>query len=61
MPTISIESLIARLAKSKAGPSLLLLGKDAYLRDAFRERVIEAMIEPATRSWAVSRFSADEG
>src|ERR1051326_7670692 len=61
MPTISIESLITRLTKSKAGPSLLVLGKDAYLRDAFRERVIEAMIDPATRSWAVSRFSADEG
>jgi DNA polymerase III subunit delta len=61
MPTISGESLIARLAKSKAGPSLLLLGKDAYLRDAFRERVIEASTEPAARGWAVSRFSVDEG
>ena len=61
MPTISAESLITRLTKSKAGPSLLLLGKDAYLRDALRERVIEASIEPAARGWAVSRFSADEG
>lgn len=61
MPAISLESLIARLTKSKAGPSLLVLGKDAYLRDALRERVIEALIEPATRNWAVSRFSADEG
>lgn len=61
MPTISAESLIARLTKSKAGPSLLLLGKDAYLRDALRERAIGASIEPAARGWAVSRFSADEG
>ena len=61
MPTISGESLIARLTKSKAGPSLLLLGKDVYLRDVFRERVIETSIDPAARSWAVSRFSADEG
>jgi DNA polymerase III subunit delta len=61
MPTISAESLIERLTKSKAGPSLLLLGKDAYLRDVFRERVIEALIDPATRGWAVSRFAADEG
>lgn len=61
MPTISGESLIARLTKSKAGPSLLLLGKDAYLRDVFRERVIETSIDPAARGWAVSRFSADEG
>jgi DNA polymerase III subunit delta len=61
MPTISGESLIARLTKSKAGPSLLLLGKDVYLRDVFRERVIETSIDPAARGWAVSRFSADEG
>ena len=61
MPTISSESLIARLTKSKAGPSLLLLGKDVYLRDVFRERVIETSTEPAARAWAVSRFSADEG
>jgi DNA polymerase III subunit delta len=61
MPAISAESLIARLSKSKAGPSLLILGSDAYLRDALRERVIEASTEPAARGWAVSKFSADEG
>jgi DNA polymerase-3 subunit delta len=61
MPTVSGESLIARLTKSKAGPSILLLGKDAYLRDVFRERVIETSIDPAARGWAVSPFSADEG
>ncbi len=32
MPTISAESLIARLTKGKTVPALLLLGKDAYLR-----------------------------
>ena len=61
MAIVSAESLISRLSKSKAGSSLLLLGKDAYLRDTFRERVIEASIEPAARGWAVSRFSADQG
>ena len=61
MPTISAESLVTRLTKSKAGSSLLLLGKDAYLRDVFRERVIETSTDPAARGWAVSRFSADEG
>ena len=61
MPAISAESLIAQLTKGRAVPSLLLLGKDAYLRDTFRERVIEASTEPAARGWAVSRFSADEG
>jgi DNA polymerase III subunit delta len=61
MPIISAESLVTRLTKSKAGSSLLLLGKDAYLRDVFRERVIETSTDPAARGWAVSRFSADEG
>jgi DNA polymerase III subunit delta len=61
MAMVSAESLIGRLFKSRAGSSLLLLGKDAYLRDTFRERVIEASIEPAARGWAVSRFSADQG
>ena len=61
MPIISAESLIARLTKGKAAASLLLLGKDAYLRDAFRERIVEASIEPAARSWALSRYSAEDG
>jgi len=60
MPTISADALISRL-KSKAPPTLLLLGKDAYLRDMLRERVIEAAVDPAARSWAASRFSVDEG
>jgi DNA polymerase-3 subunit delta len=61
MPAISAESLIARLTKAKVGLSLLLLGKDAYLRDAVRERAIEASTDPASRGWAVSRYSAEEG
>jgi DNA polymerase-3 subunit delta len=61
MPSISAESLIARLTKAKGAVSLLLLGRDAYLRDAAREGAIEASVEPAVRSWAVSRYSADEG
>lgn len=61
MPLISSELLITRLTKSKAGPSLLIIGRDAYLRDVLRERVIETSIEPAARDWAISRFSADEG
>jgi DNA polymerase-3 subunit delta len=61
MASISAESLIARLTKAKGATSLLLLGSDAYLRDAVRERAIEASIEPAVRSWAVSRYSAEEG
>ena len=61
MPPISAESLMARLTKGKTVPALLLLGKDGYLRDAFREQVIEGSIEAAARSWGVSRYSAEGG
>jgi DNA polymerase-3 subunit delta len=61
MPTIAAESLTSELRKRKAGLSLLILGKDTYLRDAFRKQVIETSIDPATRDWALSRFSANEG
>jgi DNA polymerase-3 subunit delta len=61
MPTIAAESLTSELRKRKAALSLLILGKDTYLRDAFRKQVIEASIDPATREWALSRYSANEG
>jgi DNA polymerase-3 subunit delta len=61
MPAISSESLIAQLTKGKPTPVLLVLGKDAYLRDALRERVVAASVDPAARSWALSRYSAEEG
>jgi hypothetical protein len=51
MSSISPDTLIDRLVKSSTHPALLLLGKDTYLRDALRERVIEAAVEPATRAW----------
>lgn len=60
MPTIAAETLASELKKRRA-VSLLILGKDAYLRDAFRRQVIEASIDPATRDWALSRYSANAG
>src|SRR5579862_7442272 len=60
MPTITAESLTSELNRRK-GLSLLILGKDTYLRDAFRKQVIETSIDPATREWALSRYSAREG
>jgi DNA polymerase-3 subunit delta len=61
MPIISPESLPTELTKRKAPPGLLIIGKDAYLRDRFRNQVIETCIDPATREWAISRFSAEAG
>src|ERR1700751_4621411 len=60
MPMIAPESLTSELKKHKAGLFLLILGKDTYLRDAFRKPVIETSIDPATRAWALSRCSAHE-
>jgi DNA polymerase III subunit delta len=61
MPTIAAESLASELRKRKAGLCLLILGKDTYLRDVFRKQAIETSIDPATRDWALSRYSANEG
>jgi DNA polymerase III subunit delta len=61
MPKVSSEELLARLKKGTAIPALLLLGEEAYLRDACRAHLIDAFVPPASRTWAVSRYSADRG
>jgi DNA polymerase-3 subunit delta len=58
MPPISAEVLVERLAKGKPVPAVLLLGPESYLREACRERIVELVVEPASRDWAVARFSA---
>jgi len=60
MAAISPEALVERLVAGKPVPAVLLLGKDAYLREACRERIVDVVVEPAVRDWALSRFSADE-
>jgi DNA polymerase-3 subunit delta len=61
MPKVSTEELLARLKKGTAIPALLLLGEEPYLRDACRAHLIDAFVPPASRTWAVSRYSADRG
>lgn len=61
MAKISPEELLARLEKGKAIPAVLLLGEEAYLRDACRAHVIECLVPEASRTWAVSRYSAERG
>jgi DNA polymerase-3 subunit delta len=60
MPLWSIERFLAQLSKGKPIPGVLLLGKDAFLRDTCRNHLIEAYVEEGTRDWAVARFSAKE-
>jgi DNA polymerase III subunit delta len=61
MPRVSTEGLLARLEKGKPIPAVLLLGEERYLRDACRQQLIERYIPEAVRTWAVSRYSADNG
>jgi DNA polymerase-3 subunit delta len=61
MPSVGPDELLARLKKGKPIPALLLLGEETYLRDGCRAALIDAYVSEATRTWAVSRFSADRG
>ncbi len=61
MPKIAAAELLARLAKGKPIPALLLLGEEVFLRDACRSQLIEKFVPEDARVWAVSRFSADRG
>jgi DNA polymerase-3 subunit delta len=61
MARISPEELVGRLEKGKPVPAILLLGEEPYLRDACRAGLIERFVPVASRTWAVSRYSADRG
>jgi DNA polymerase III subunit delta len=61
MARISLEDLLARLEKGKPIPALLLLGEEPYLRDSCRAHLIEKYVPEASRTWAVSRYSAERG
>ena len=40
MAQLSVEALVERLQQGKPVPAILLLGSDAYLREAARERIV---------------------
>jgi DNA polymerase-3 subunit delta len=61
MARISQKELAGRLEKGKPIPAILLLGEEAYLRDACRQLLIERFVPVSSRTWAVSRYSADRG
>lgn len=61
MARVSPDELLARLEKGKPIPAILLLGEEPYLRDACRAQLIERFVPEASRTWAVSRYSADRG
>jgi DNA polymerase-3 subunit delta len=61
MARISLEDLLARLEKGKPIPALSLVGEEPYLRDSCRAQLIEKYVPETSRTWAVSRYSADRG
>src|ERR1700675_3205267 len=61
MNRISAADFSVRLAKGKTDPAILLLGDEPYLRDTCRAQLIEKFVPEASRTWAVSHYSADRG
>jgi DNA polymerase III delta subunit len=61
MARLSTEEFLERLQKGKPVPAVLLLGDEPYLRDECRKQLIEKYVPEAARTWAISRFSADNG
>jgi DNA polymerase III subunit delta len=60
MAAVSPQELLARVAKGKPVPAILLLGADRYLRDLCRKKLVEAYVAEGARDWGVRRFSAGE-
>src|SRR5712692_8308957 len=61
MARISQEELVGRLEKGKLVPAILLLGEEPYLRDSCRAQLIDRFVPEVSRTWAVSRYSAERG
>lgn len=60
MAAVSPHELLARLAKGKPIPGILLVGGDSYLRDLCCKKLVEAYVPEGTRDWGVRKFSADD-
>ena len=60
MASVSPHELLARLAKGKPIPGILLVGADSYLRDLCREKLVDAYVAEGTRDWGVRKFSAED-
>jgi len=60
MASVSPQELLARLAKGKPIPGILLVGGDRYLRDMCRAKLVDTYVAEGTRDWGVRKFSADD-
>jgi DNA polymerase-3 subunit delta len=59
MASSSPEQLLARLAKGKPIPGILLLGNESYLRDLCRKKISDTYVAEGVRDWGIAQFSAD--
>ena len=60
MANVSPEQFLARLAKGKPVPGILLLGDDSYLRELCRNKISDAYVAEGIRDWGITRFSAED-
>jgi DNA polymerase-3 subunit delta len=60
MASVSPHELLARLAKGKPIPGILLVGADSYLRDLCRRKLVDVYVAEGTRDWGIRKFSADD-
>lgn len=62
MPELSLDLLLAQLGGGDSGKAkplhcVVLLGEDVYLRDQARQHLLDALVPPEVRDWAVARYS----
>jgi len=60
MASVSPHELLARLARGKPIPGILLVGADRYLRDLCCRKLVDAYVAEGMRDWGVRKFSADD-
>jgi DNA polymerase-3 subunit delta len=60
MASVTAQELLARLAKGKPIPGILLIGSDSYLRELCRKKLADAYVAEGTSDWAVRKFSAED-
>jgi len=60
MPLLTPRQLFDRLAKAKPVPAILLLGRDGYLREVCRKKLVETFVPAGARDWGIRKFSAED-
>lgn len=60
MAAASMAELLARLRRGKPIPAIVLIGRDAYLREMARHKIVDAFVPEGAREWGLSKFSAGD-